>query len=125
MIAVGGGAFLVPDKMEGISKVIRVAHGDCANAVGAAIAQVSGEVDSVVSLEGTSREKALDRVVAEARARAVEAGADEASITLAEVEETPLAYLPGNAIRIAASRSSSRAAAATRTFARTASHMPR
>ena len=47
LIAVGGGAFLVPDRLAGISEVIRVAHGDCANAVGAAIAQISGETDQV------------------------------------------------------------------------------
>ncbi|MEI2707361.1 MAG: hydantoinase/oxoprolinase family protein [Albidovulum sp.] len=101
-ILVGGGSVLVEGLLEGTSASLKPDHFGSANAIGAAIAQVSGEVDSVVSLEGTSREKALDRVVAEARARAVEAGADEASITLAEVEETPLAYLPGNAIRIAA-----------------------
>ena len=67
-----------------------------------AIAQVSGEVDSVVSLEGTTREIALEGVIAEARARAVEAGADAATVALAEIEETPLAYLPGNAVRVAA-----------------------
>src|SRR5439155_21305840 len=32
LIAVGGGAFLVPDRRAGISQVIRVEHGDCANA---------------------------------------------------------------------------------------------
>jgi len=47
LIAVGGGAFLVPDRLAGISQVIRVPHGDCANAVGAAIAQVSGETDQI------------------------------------------------------------------------------
>ena len=42
-----GGAFLVPDQLDGVSQVMRVVHGDCANAVGAAIAQVSGEVDQI------------------------------------------------------------------------------
>src|SRR4030095_15293314 len=47
LLAVGGGAFMIPDRLEGVSRVVRVANGDCANAVGAAIAQVSGEVDQV------------------------------------------------------------------------------
>ena len=47
LIAVGGGAFLVPDRLAGISEVVRVPHGDCANAVGAATAQISGETDQV------------------------------------------------------------------------------
>ena len=41
------------------------------------------------------------QVVNDARARAVEAGARAESVTLAELEETPLSYLPGNAMRIA------------------------
>jgi hypothetical protein len=40
--------------------------------------------------------------VAEARLRAVEAGANPNSVQIAELEETPLSYLPGNAVRIAA-----------------------
>ena len=47
LIAVGGGAFLIPEKLPGVSQVIHVEHGDCANAVGAAIAQVSGECDQI------------------------------------------------------------------------------
>ena len=81
---------------------MRPDHFGSANAIGAAIAQVSGEVDSVVSLEGTTRDAALERIVGAARQRAVEAGAVAASVELAELEETPLSYLPGNAIRIAA-----------------------
>lgn len=38
---VGGGAFLAPDELQGISKVIKLPHAGVANAIGAAIAQVS------------------------------------------------------------------------------------
>lgn len=101
-ILVGGGSVLIDGLLEGTSVSLRPEHFGGANAIGAAIAQVSGEVDRVVSLEGTTREKALEGILAEARQRAVEAGAVEATINLAELEETPLSYLPGNAIRIAA-----------------------
>ncbi|MDQ2065886.1 hydantoinase/oxoprolinase family protein [Xinfangfangia sp. CPCC 101601] len=101
-ILVGGGSVLVDGLLEGTSSSLKPDHFGSANAIGAAIAQISGEVDSVVSLEGITRAQALESVVAEATARAVEAGAAPATITLVEVEETPLAYLPGNAIRIAA-----------------------
>src|SRR5215472_4390738 len=47
LIAVGGAAFLVPERVAGISQLIHVPHGDCANAIGAAIAQISGETDQV------------------------------------------------------------------------------
>src|SRR5262249_40062152 len=72
LIAVGGGAFLVPDRLAGVSRVIRVHHGDCANAVGAAIAQVSGEVDQV--FRDLTRADAISRAAALAADRAVAAG---------------------------------------------------
>jgi N-methylhydantoinase A/oxoprolinase/acetone carboxylase beta subunit len=98
LIAVGGGGFLVPDRLAGISQVIRVPHGDCANAVGAAIAQVSGETDQVY--RDLSREEAIAAAEAQARERAVAAGADRASLQTVDVEDMPLAYLPGNALRV-------------------------
>ncbi len=98
LIAVGGGAFLVPDRVSGISQVIRVPHGDCANAVGAAIAQISGETDQVYRDLG--RGEAIALAEAQARERAIAAGADSASLQTVDVEDMPLAYLPGNAVRV-------------------------
>lgn len=100
LIAVGGGAFLVPDDLKGVARVVRVDHGSCANAVGAAIAQVSGEVDQI--FQGLSRSEALAAGRKLAEARAVEAGAAVDNLTLVEAEDIPIAYLPGNALRIRA-----------------------
>jgi N-methylhydantoinase A/oxoprolinase/acetone carboxylase beta subunit len=98
LIAVGGGAFLVPDRLAGVSEVIRVPYGDCANAVGAAIAQVSGETDQVY--REMTREAAIAAAEAQAVERAVAAGAERASLATVDVEDMPLAYLPGNALRV-------------------------
>jgi N-methylhydantoinase A/oxoprolinase/acetone carboxylase beta subunit len=98
LIAVGGGAFLVPDRLAGISQVIHVPHGDCANAVGAAIAQVSGETDQVY--RDLSREEAIAAAEAQARERAIVAGAERGTLQTVDVEDIPLAYLPGNALRV-------------------------
>ena len=98
LIAVGGGAFLVPDSISGISEVIRLEHGGVANAVGAAIAQVSGEVDQVFS--GLGREEALERASGIARDRAIAAGADPEHLRVVDIEDLPLAYLPGDARRV-------------------------
>ncbi len=98
LIAVGGGAFLVPDRLQGVSEVVRVTHGDCANAVGAAIAQVSGETDQVYS--EMPREAAIAAATAQAVERAVAAGAERSSLETVDVEDMPLAYLPGNALRV-------------------------
>lgn len=100
LIAVGGGAFLIPDTIEGVSQVIRVKHGDCANAVGAAIAQVSGECDQI--FRDLARDEAIRSAQAIAADRAVAAGADRATIETIDVEDMPIAYLPGNALRVRA-----------------------
>lgn len=98
LVAVGGGAFLVPDRMAGVSRIVRVPHGDCANAVGAAIAQVSGETDQV--FRDLSREEAIAEARRVAEERAVAAGAEPSSLAMVDVEDMPIAYLPGNARRV-------------------------
>lgn len=100
VILVGGGTLLVTRKLKGASQVVRPEHFEAANAVGAAIAQISGEVDRVFSLEGISRDAAIQQAKAEATAKAAAAGADPESVQIVEVEDIPLAYLPSNAIRI-------------------------
>jgi hypothetical protein len=49
-----------------------------------------------------SRTQALDEAMRLARERACTAGAESASIEILDLEEIPLAYLPGNAVRIKA-----------------------
>lgn len=100
LLAVGGGAFLVPDHLPGVSEVVRPAHAAVANAVGAAIAQVTGEADQV--FQGMTRVEAMAEAERIARARAVEAGADGATLALVDIEDLPIAYLPGGAIRVRA-----------------------
>jgi hypothetical protein len=75
-------------------------HFDVANAVGAAIAQSSGEVDRAYALNGTSRDEAVSDAKTEAAAKAIDAGADPATIQIVDVDDVPLTYLPGNATRI-------------------------
>src|SRR5207247_6467879 len=74
LIAVGGGAFLVPETLAGVSQIIRVPFGDCANAVGAAIARVSGEADQV--FRDLTRDEAIAAALEIAERKAINAGAD-------------------------------------------------
>jgi N-methylhydantoinase A/oxoprolinase/acetone carboxylase beta subunit len=99
VIAVGGGSILMPDTLDGL-EVIRPEHFAVANAIGAAIAQTSGEVDRIYSLENRSRESALADAEQEARQKAVAAGALPDSILVTEREDVPLSYLRGNATRV-------------------------
>jgi N-methylhydantoinase A/oxoprolinase/acetone carboxylase beta subunit len=97
LVVVGGAGFLVPERLAGVSRVLGVPHQAVANAVGAAIAQVSGEVDRI--FRDLPREEAIARARQAAEERAVAAGADPATLRVVEVEDLPLAYLPGNALR--------------------------
>ena len=98
LIAVGGGAFLVPDRLTRVSQVIRVPYAAHANAVGAAIAQISGETDQIYRDLG--RAAAIAAAERQAGERAVAAGADRNSLQTVDIEDMPLAYLPGNALRV-------------------------
>ncbi|AYD04787.1 hydantoinase/oxoprolinase family protein [Neorhizobium sp. NCHU2750] len=98
VIVVGGGASLVPDELPGVSRVIKVEHAGVANAVGAAMAQVSGECDQVFYDIG--REEALERARKIAERRAIDAGADISSLELLDIEDIPMSYIPGNPLRV-------------------------
>ncbi len=100
LVLVGGGAILAGDTLKGISGVVRPSHASSANAVGAAIAQVSGDVDRVVSLERIGRRVALTEAQEQAMEKAAARGAARETVAVVDVEETPLAYLPGQATRI-------------------------
>jgi N-methylhydantoinase A/oxoprolinase/acetone carboxylase beta subunit len=100
VIVVGGGSVLIARPVSGASEMVKPPHYEAANAVGAAIAQISGEVDRVYALEGRSRAEALDEAKAEATEKAVAAGADPVTVQIVDVEDVPLTYLPGNATRI-------------------------
>ena len=100
VVAVGGGSFLIPNDLTGVSLVMRPRYYEVANAVGAAIGQVSGEIDRIFPMEGRTRESVLAEARAEAEARAVEAGAMRESLEIVEVEEVPAAYLPSTAVRV-------------------------
>ncbi len=97
VVLVGGGRILAGSSLSGASQVLRPEHGDVANAIGAAIAQVGGQVERVYSLESTSRQEALAEARAEAINTAVAAGAKRDTVEVVEIDEVPLTYLPSNA----------------------------
>src|SRR5262249_16190468 len=74
VVVVGGGSILLGDSLPGASEVVKPDHFAVANAIGAAIAQIGGEVDRVFSLDQIAREEALERAKEEATEKAVAAG---------------------------------------------------
>ncbi len=102
LILVGGGAILVSRPIAGTDRVITPEHAAVANAIGAAIAQIGGEIDRIFSYEELGRDKALEIAGGEATAKAVEAGAEPDTIEVVELDELPLTYMPGGAVRLRA-----------------------
>jgi N-methylhydantoinase A/oxoprolinase/acetone carboxylase beta subunit len=100
VVVVGGGSILLGDALPGASELVKPDHFAVANAIGAAIAQIGGEVDRVFSLEQIPREQALEQAKSEATEKAIAAGASPGTVHIVDVEEVPLAYLPSNATRI-------------------------
>ncbi len=100
VVLVGGGSILLGDSLTGASRILRPEHAGVANAIGAAIAQVGGQVERVYSLESMGREQAIADCSAAAVSRAVAAGADPSSIEVVEIDEVPLTYVPSNATRV-------------------------
>ena len=100
VVLVGGGSVLAHRDIRGASNIVIPENAGVANAIGAAIAQVGGEVDQIFSYEREGRDGALSQAKAAATARATEAGASADTVRIVEVEELPLQYLPGGAVRV-------------------------
>lgn len=100
VVLVGGGSILAHRDIRGASRVVVPEQASVANAVGAAIAQVGGEVDQVYSYSTRGRDAELADAKAAATARAIAAGAEPGSVRIVDLEELPLQYLPGGAVRV-------------------------
>lgn len=100
VILVGGGAILIKEGLKTAKELIRPENAGVANAIGAAIAQIGGEAESLVSLRSQTREEAIKLVTDEATERAVAAGADPEGIRVADVEETSIPYMDEGTSRI-------------------------
>jgi N-methylhydantoinase A/oxoprolinase/acetone carboxylase beta subunit len=99
LVVVGGGSFLVPDALDGVSEVVRPAHYDVANAIGAAIAQVGGRWEEVVRID-RDRERVIAEACDRAKSRAIAAGADADHVEIVELDEIPLAYHTEPSVRL-------------------------
>ncbi len=100
LVLVGGGSVLAPIPLVGASEIVRPPHAEVANGIGAAIAQVGGQVEKVYDLNRLTRDEALADARTVATQQAIDAGAAPDTIEIVEVEEIPLTYLPSNATRI-------------------------
>lgn len=75
-----------------------VEHFDVANAYGAALAEMAGTVDTIVSL--SERERTLSALHEEARNRAIAKGADKARLRLVDQQIIPYPYASNQMARV-------------------------
>ena len=95
VIACGGGAFLLPKKIAGASRVLFPEHLEVANAFGACIAQISSEDEKIVNTLQNDEKKELEKLLSNVKIELLKKGASEDSINVLTKESIPLAYLPG------------------------------
>ncbi|GAB5413559.1 MAG: hydantoinase/oxoprolinase family protein [Congregibacter sp.] len=100
VVLVGGGAVLVSRELNGAPEVLRPAYASVANAIGAANAQVGAEAELIVSYKRQSRESAIADMQASLRDELLAAGADEPSIRIADMSETPISYTADESTRL-------------------------
>jgi N-methylhydantoinase A/oxoprolinase/acetone carboxylase beta subunit len=100
LLLVGGGNIIVSRPLKGSSETIRPPHAEVANAVGAAIALVSGRVDKLYDVPTLGRDVALQMAKDDAKAAAVRAGADPERVEIVEVIELPMMHMKAGATQI-------------------------
>ena len=100
VILVGGGAVLITQGLKAASKLYRPENAGVANAIGAAIAQIGGESERMVSYRDTLREDAIEAVTQAAMDRAIKAGAEASTVKAVDIEETAIPYMDEGATRV-------------------------
>ncbi|KAJ9610458.1 hypothetical protein H2200_005235 [Cladophialophora chaetospira] len=99
VLLVGGGSIILTDELDGVEECLRPPHHDSANAVGAAIAKVAGEIDIIEILADRDENVATNAAKKAAIDAAVAGGADESDVKIVEVKKIPLQYVTNKATR--------------------------
>ncbi len=100
LILVGGGNILVSRDVKGASDVVRPRHAEVSNAVGAAIALVSGRIDKLYDVAALGRDAVLDQARQEAVSAAVNAGADRAQVEIVDLQELPMTHMKSGSVQV-------------------------
>lgn len=100
LLLVGGGSIIQMDDLKGVAECIIPPHHDSANAVGAAIAKVAGEVDVIEILAERDENAVLEEAKWQAIEAAVTRGADRADAKIVAIDKIPLQYVTNKATRL-------------------------
>lgn len=93
VILVGGGSILCPESLDGVSKIIVPEHAGVANAIGAAMAKISGRAEFVTKTQDISAEIAKAKVLA--IDDAVSRGGDRNAVLVLNEQATGVPYSDG------------------------------
>lgn len=99
LLLVGGGSIVLLDQLEGVKECVMPPHHDSANAVGAAIAKVAGEVDIIEILSERDEKTVVESAKRKAIEAAVARGADANDVKIVEIDKLPLQYVTNKATR--------------------------
>ncbi|KAF4345368.1 hydantoinase oxoprolinase [Fusarium beomiforme] len=99
LLLVGGGSIIQTTEPKNATRCIRPPFYKVANAVGAAIAKASGEVDRIIIPDGRRHSDIMEDLKAEALQEAYRNGARAGSAEVVELELIPLQYTTNNAVR--------------------------
>ncbi|OCT48965.1 putative Hydantoinase/oxoprolinase [Cladophialophora carrionii] len=99
VLLVGGGSVILTDELDGVDECLRPPHHDSANAVGAAIAKVAGEIDIIEILAGRDENAAIEAAKKTAIDAAIANGADEKDVKIVDIQKIPLQYVNNKATR--------------------------
>jgi|694.fasta_scaffold35750_5 N-methylhydantoinase A/oxoprolinase/acetone carboxylase beta subunit len=97
IVMIGGGASLLPRNLFD-GRITIPPYASIANAYGAALAQISATVDTVVSLE--DRQPVLEKLQQQAIQSAIQKGADFKTVKITEIEILPYHYIPNKMARV-------------------------
>ncbi|KAI1611072.1 beta subunit of N-methylhydantoinase A/acetone carboxylase [Exophiala viscosa] len=99
LLLVGGGSIIQMDELPEVDLCIRPPFHDCANAVGAAIAKISGDIDVIVMPGSRTHQEIEDDLKSQAIALAKKNGAQPSSIKVVEMDIIPINYVNNNVVR--------------------------
>lgn len=97
IVMIGGGASLLPKSLLD-DRFIIPNYASVANAYGAALAEISATVDTIVSLE--ERDKVLQQLQAQAIQMAIQKGADYQKVKVVDIDIIPYHYVPNRMARV-------------------------
>ncbi|KAI8986894.1 DUF917-domain-containing protein [Trametes punicea] len=100
VLLVGGGSIIAPDELAGVKEIIRPPFFSVANAVGAAMAKVAGEIDTIEFLAGRNIHTVVESIKEKAIKKAIASGAEPSMTKVVEVINLPVQYVTNEATRI-------------------------